>query len=112
MSTFPSKMISPPINGSVRVECKTLKHIVSSAAEAKVVALFHNAQTVLPIRRVLEALDHLQPPTPVKTDNSTANAFVHKNIHKKRSKSWDMRFHWLREKLLHKKLHFLGEGHN
>ena len=40
---------------------------------------------------------HPQPPTPIKTDNSTANGFIHDNIHQRRSKSWDMRYYWLRE---------------
>ena len=42
-------------------------------------------------------MGHPQPPTPIKIDNSTANGFVHNNITQKRSKSWDMRFHWLRD---------------
>ena len=84
-------------NCPILVECKTLKHVVTSAAEAETSALFHNAKTAIPIRRILIALGHPQPPTPIKVDNSTANAFVHNNITQKRSKSWDMRHHWLRD---------------
>ena len=72
--------------------------MVASAAEAETAGLFFNAQEALPIRYLLEQLGHKQPPTPLKTDNSTANLFVHSNIRQKRSKSWDMRFHWLRDK--------------
>ena len=36
--------------------------------------------------------------TPIKIDNSIALGFVHNNIYQKRSKAWDMRYHWLREK--------------
>ena len=85
-------------NGPLLVECKTIKHVVSSAAEAEISALFHNAKTSIPIRRILIALGHPQPPTPIKIDNSTALGYVYNNIHQKRSKSWDMRFHWLRDK--------------
>ena len=42
-------------------------------------------------------MGHPQPPTPIKVDKSTANAFVHDYITQKRSKFWDMRFHWLRD---------------
>ena len=84
-----------PPNGHVLVECKTLKHVVTSAAEAEISALFHNAKTAIPLRRLLVAIGHPQPPTPIKVDNSTANSFVHDSITQKRSKSWDMRFHWL-----------------
>ena len=41
-----------------------------------------------------------QPPdgTPFKMDNKVSHGFIHSNIKLKRSKSWDMRFHWLRDK--------------
>lgn len=51
-------------NCPILVECKTLKHVVTSAAEAETSALFHNAKTAIPIRRILIALGHPQPPTP------------------------------------------------
>ena len=72
--------------------------------ESEVAGIFHNAQIIISLRRILKALNHPQPPTPLKTDNSIANGFVHKNIQQKRSKSWDMRFYWLRDKILQKKI--------
>ena len=36
--------------------------------------------------------------TPIKTDNAAAHGFIYKNINMKRSKSWDMRYHWLRDR--------------
>ena len=51
---------SPPINGSILVECKVLKHEVSSAAEAETGGLFHNYQTAIMIRNILNALGHNQ----------------------------------------------------
>ena len=87
-----------PLNGAIIVECKTILHVVASAAEAETAGLFHNAQIAVPIRHILEALGHNQPPTPIKTDNSTAVGFTYNNINKKRSKSWDMRYYWLRDR--------------
>ena len=95
LTDLTSPPTQPPVNGPVLVECKTIKHVVTSAAEAETSALFHNAKTAIPIQRILIFLGHPQPPTPIKVDNSTANNFVHNNITQKRSKSWDMRFHWL-----------------
>ena len=43
-------------------------------------------------------MEHPQPPTPVKADNSTAITFVNTNIKQKRSKAWDMRLNWLQER--------------
>ena len=45
---------------------------MSSAAEAKLGALFINAKIAIPMRKTLEELGHPQPQTPVQTDNSTA----------------------------------------
>ena len=89
---------SKSLNGAVLVECKTIAHVVSSAAEAETAGLFHNAQMSIPIRHILIALGHPQPPTPIKTDNSTAVGFTYDNINQKRSKSWDMRYYWLRDR--------------
>ena len=87
-------------NAPILIECKTLGNIVVSAAEAETGGLFHNAQTILHVRVLLEALRHIQPPTPLKTDNSTANAFFHKSLRQRKLKSWDMKYHWLRDKEL------------
>ena len=101
LSTYPPPppaIPQPAPNAPILVECKTLRTVVASAAEAETGGLFHNGQTIIHIRRLLEALGHSQPPTPLKTDNSTSNAFVNKSLRQKKSKAWDMRFHWLRDK--------------
>ena len=79
------------------MECRCLRHVVSSAAEAETAGLFHNAQNIISIRRILEALGHPQNPTPLKTDNETSYGFIKNNIHQRKSKTWDMRFYWLRD---------------
>ena len=84
------KILTPKLNGAINMECKTLRHVVSPAAKVETVGVFHNAQITLPIWIILQVLGHIQPPTPIKTDNSTTNGFIHVNIHMNRSKSWDM----------------------
>eukprot|EP00957_Ditylum_brightwellii_P090471 6889630-Ditylum_brightwellii.AAC.1 len=74
-----------------------LKYVVCSAAEVKCAGFFHNGCTMLAICNVLNEMVHLQQPTWIKTDNNTANSFVHASICSKQSRSWDMQFHWLRE---------------
>ena len=85
-------------NGAVLIECKTIRHVVTSAAEAETKGVFQNAKTVIALRNLLKQIGHSQPPTTIHTDNSTTVGFVNKNIQMKRSKSWDMNFHWLRDK--------------
>ena len=87
LNHHPKCILYPDVNGAILIECKALKHVVSSAAEAEIAGVFHNAQIAIPIRYMLEQLGHLQSPTLIKTDNSIATGFVHNNIHQKKSKS-------------------------
>ena len=48
-------------------------------------------------------MGHLQPPTPVQTDNSTAEGIVNLCVQPKRTKAMDMRFHWLRDRGVNQK---------
>lgn len=95
---------SPTLNAPILVLCKTLRHVISSVAEAEITGVFTNAQMALPIRYILDCLGYQQPPTLIKSDNSTTTGFVNNNIHQKRSKSWDIWFHWLRDKDIQKKI--------
>jgi len=62
---------------------------------------------------MLEKLNHTQLPTPLKIDNFTKDSFVHKNIHQKHSKSWDMRYHWLHERHIKQQFNiFWDKGSN
>jgi hypothetical protein len=69
---------------------------MSLATEAKLGALFINAKTAVAMQRTLEELGHLQPRTPIQTDNSTAHALLTNKILPKALKAMDMQFHWLR----------------
>ena len=89
---------TPMLNALIHVECCSLRHIVSSAAESETAGIFTNCQTVIPIRHMLNILGHPQPPTPVKTDNKTAAAFSNDTLKPKRIKAWDMRYHWIKDR--------------
>ena len=92
-------------NGEILIECRTLHNIVSSAAEAETHGVFQNAKQSIPIRYILDQIGHKQlQPTPIKTDNSTSAGYVNKNMQMKKSKTWDMHLHWLRDK--EKQKHF------
>ena len=84
-------------NRPVLVLAKVKQNAMASAAEAELGALFMNAQEAVGLRNCLEAMGHPQPPTPLKTDNDTANGVVNNTVKQKRSKATDMRFHWLRD---------------
>ena len=71
---------------------------MASAAEAEVAALFLNARFSIPLRLTLIELGHPQPPTPIRTDNSTADGIANGTIKQKKTKAMDMRFYWLRDR--------------
>ena len=63
-------------NATISIKCKTLRHVVASAVEAKTGGRFHNAKKISHLRILVEFTGHKQPPTPLKTDNITASAYV------------------------------------
>jgi hypothetical protein len=86
---------NPRPNGPVLTVCKTLRGITRSAAESETGGVFNDGQAAIMCWTALHALGHPQPPTPLKTDNTTASSFVHKNIRQRSSKTWDMRWNCL-----------------
>jgi hypothetical protein len=80
--------------------CQTLKNVVSSAAESEMGGLFVNGQYIIPVRTTLVAMGHPQPKngTPLKTDSATSLGIVKNFMQPKRSKSWDMRYHWIQDR--------------
>ena len=48
------------------------------------------------IRVILEAMNHPQPPTPIKTDNYTSTGFIYNKSNRNKPKSWDMQYYWIR----------------
>ena len=100
----PPEIPNPKPNGAILTVCKTIRNVMTSAAKAETAGVFGNGQEIIAIRILLQALGHPQLATPLKTDNSTSNSFVHANIKQRRSKTWDMRWNWLRDKATHQQL--------
>jgi hypothetical protein len=70
------------INGSILNVASVIKNVVASAAESEVALYFHNAQSGAPLRVTLTELGHRQPPTPLRTDNSTAFGILNETINR------------------------------
>jgi hypothetical protein len=90
------------LNGYILNVAAVIKNVVASAAESEVGACFHNAQSGAPLRVTLNELGHTQPPTPLRTDNSTAYGIIRETIKQKRSKTMDMRYYWLTDRVRQK----------
>ena len=85
----------PPLNGAVLVISNILKNVVSSAAEAKIAATFHNGQEGCPLIATLEEMGWKQNIVTITTDNSCAEGFCNRTTKQKRTKAIDMRFYWI-----------------
>ena len=57
------------------------------------------AREAVYIRIILEEMGHKQPPTPLQTGSSMAEAVTNGKVQPKRTKAMDMRFfHWLKDR--------------
>jgi len=74
--------------------------VVASAAEAEYGALFLNGQIGADIRHKLIAMGHPQPSTSIITDNECACGIANKTVKPCKSKSMDMRYHWIRDRVI------------
>ena len=100
------KKYKPPAtrNGPIHTEYRILKNVVSYTAGTEVGGLFHNGQTAVPLRITFHELGFTQPPTPLKTDNSTAEGIVTATVRQKSYKAMDMQFYWMKDRV--KQKHF------
>lgn len=92
----------PKLNGALTVDCKTLRRVVTSAAEAETEGIFSCAQFAIPLCRILIAMGHPQPPTPIKTNNLTLAGIVNNLIKPAKSKAWDMKHYWISDMIAEK----------
>jgi hypothetical protein len=86
-------------NGAILIISKVLKHVMSSAAESEIGAVFINSKEGAVLRTTLGELGHKQPPTPMETDNTTATGYSNGTNKQKRTKAMDMRFYWIKDRV-------------
>jgi hypothetical protein len=87
------------INGPFFCTSKVISCVVTSAAEAELGAAFQNAQKAAQFRNTLLELGYPQEPTPILVDNTVAEGLANDTINAKRSKSMDVRFFWIRDRV-------------
>ena len=87
------------LNGAFYTNTTILRFVVASAAEAELGALFHNCQDGIIFRQTLMDMGHPQPKTPVHCDNATAVGIANNTVKRQRSRSMEMRFFWIGDKI-------------
>ena len=97
-------------NGAILTLSKIIKHVMGSAGESEVAALYYNCKSAIPLRTALEEMGHEQPRTPAVTDNSTAAGLINKTMTPKRAKAYDQRFNWLKCREAQKMFHLIWKS--
>ena len=87
-----------PINGGLLIRSSILDVVVSSAAQAELGGLFENMRDDTILRNILADMGYPQPASPMQTDNKCAEGISHGTVKSKRSKAFDMRYHWVRDR--------------
>ena len=85
------------------------KHVMASTARSEVGGLFHNAKTAVPLQITHHELGFPLSPTPIKTDNSSAKVISTDTVIQKCSRSMDIRFYWMKDRVKQRNLFLIGE---
>ena len=96
-------------NWAIHIIAKIIKKVVSSAAEVETTGTFTNAKEAVPIKLTLGEMGHPQPPTEITTDNLTASGILNKTFKQTRSKSIDMDYYWVRDRIAQKQFKVILE---
>ena len=87
------------INGPILVFSSIIQNVMASIGEAEYAAAFHTGQMAAGLRKTLSDLGYPQPPTYILVDNEVASGIASNTIEPKRTKSIDMQYHWLRDRV-------------
>jgi hypothetical protein len=80
------------LNGAIHITSTILRLVAASAAEAKLGALFLNAQEAKVLCLTMNKLGHPQPPTPIHIDNTTTIGIVNNTIKRQCSRTMEMHY--------------------
>jgi hypothetical protein len=87
------------INGPIECISTLIPTVVASAAETEYASLFIGGKSLLPLRHTLLDMNCIQPATQIITDNIAAKGIATNTCKQRRSKSMDMRYHWIRDRV-------------
>jgi hypothetical protein len=88
-----------PLNHPISSHSTRIPVVCSFVAEAEYAGAFASSRIATNERQILDDMGHPQPPTPIFCDNEVAIGLANGSVTLKMSKSLDMRFHWLRDRI-------------
>ena len=87
------------LNAPVLCHSTLIPVVVAAVSEAEYAAVFSNAQLGVDERNILDSIGYPQPPTPIYCDNECAVGLSNGTVRPKKSKSMDMRFDWIKDRV-------------
>jgi hypothetical protein len=113
-SLSPKNDSFPKHNGPVLLILQIMKFVISSAAEAKLGALYTTAKEMVPLHQTLIKMGWPQPRTPIQIDNSTAIGVTNLTIVPRKTKSMECWLWWLRCRESQQQFHYYWDkgSHN
>ena len=102
------------INGPVAYASKMIDCVVASVAEAELGSAFMSAQRAVQHRNTLADFGYPQPPALLRIDNTVTLGLADSKLNRKRSKSMDMRYFWLTDRVRqgHFRVEHIAGKHN
>ena len=88
----------------IRILTTKLDIIVGSAGEAETMTACLAGRTIIYIRNLLIDMGYPQPPTLLTCDNETTVGILNETMKPIRSKCYDNRYFWLRDRIRHKQI--------
>jgi hypothetical protein len=76
-----------------------IQNVITSATDAELAALLHNARDGIPLRTALLVMGHPQAQTPIQTDNARASSIANETVKQRQSKAIDMRFYCIQDQI-------------
>ena len=92
-------MPQPLPNDPILTLCVTLRNVMTLATEDETGTLHHNSIATVSTRIALTELKHPKGSTYFRTDDDTAKGFIKSTIRKKISKSWNMKYHLIKQQI-------------
>ena len=86
-------------NGAIFAFSKLIDVVVASAGEAEYAGVFLASCEAVNLRNMLSSLGYPQTSTTILCDNKFAIGLAHDTLTAKRSKSIDVKFHWIRDRV-------------
>eukprot|EP00957_Ditylum_brightwellii_P130241 9935480-Ditylum_brightwellii.AAC.1 len=87
------------MNGPILVSSQILRNGMALAAEVVLRVLFENAKEAVSLHTTLNKLRHQHPATSNQVDNSTAHRIVNSNIRQCKSKTINVQFYWVKDRV-------------